>query len=95
MPRCSSRPSFSALRVPEQAEQPLAAALISFVKQRELLLVLDNCEHLAAACAHLVEILLAHSPQLHILATSREALGTPGETLWLLPPWAYLRLTSR
>ena len=48
--------------------------------QRELLLILDNCEHLIEACAGLAEALLRSCPDLRVLATSREALGVPGET---------------
>jgi predicted ATPase/DNA-binding SARP family transcriptional activator len=50
------------------------------------LLVLDNCEHLIDACAHLADTLLAHSPGLRIVATSREPLGIVGESLLPVPP---------
>jgi predicted ATPase len=50
------------------------------------LLVLDNCEHLIDACAHLADTLLAHSPGLRIVATSREPLGIVGESLLVVPP---------
>ena len=50
------------------------------------LLVLDNCEHLIDACAHLADALLAHSPQLRIVATSREPLGITGESLFVVQP---------
>ncbi len=50
------------------------------------LLVLDNCEHLIDACAHLADTLLAHSPGLRIVATSREPLGITGEWLLVVPP---------
>jgi predicted ATPase/DNA-binding SARP family transcriptional activator len=50
------------------------------------LLVLDNCEHLIEACAHLADTLLAHSPGLRIVATSREPLGITGESLLVVPP---------
>jgi DNA-binding SARP family transcriptional activator len=48
-------------------------------------LILDNCEHLVARVAALVEPLLAGCPELHVLATSREALGVPGEAQWPVP----------
>lgn len=51
----------------------------------ELLVVLDNCEHLIDLAAQLVEALLAHAPNVSILATSREALRASGETLFRLP----------
>jgi predicted ATPase len=50
------------------------------------LLVLDNCEHLIDACAQLSESLLRTCDRVHILATSREPLGIPGEVLWRVPP---------
>src|SRR5262249_60839077 len=54
----------------------------------ELLLVLDNCEHLLGACADLAAALLGACPGLRVLATSREPLGVPGETVFLVPPLA-------
>jgi DNA-binding CsgD family transcriptional regulator len=50
-----------------------------------MLLVLDNCEHLIGACAVLAGTLLPSCPDLHVLATSREALGIAGERVWLVP----------
>lgn len=60
-------------------------ALSALLQDRELLLVLDNCEHLVEACAALVTQLLSSCPRLRILATSREALGVAGERSWLVP----------
>ena len=59
--------------------------LLDTLRDRALLLVLDNCEHLIAACAELVEALLREAPGLRILATSREALGVSGETVCRVP----------
>ena len=61
-------------------------ALVAALEHRRLLLILDNCEHLLTACACLVEELLTACPQLHVLATSREALAVPGEMIWLVAP---------
>jgi predicted ATPase/DNA-binding CsgD family transcriptional regulator len=55
------------------------------LKPKEVLLVLDNCEHLVDACAKLVDILLRACPGLRILVTSREVLGITGECAWLVP----------
>jgi len=63
------------------AEQAVIAAL----RGRPLLIVLDNCEHLADECARLAQALLAGCPDLRVLATSREALGIDGERSWLVP----------
>jgi predicted ATPase len=57
-------------------------------KRMTLLLVLDNCEHLVAACAELVGRLLRTAPRLRVLATSREVLGVAGEVVWPVPPLA-------
>jgi predicted ATPase len=74
-----------ALRVPESPGLPLLDELVEHLHGRQLLLVLDNCEHLIAACAALVERLLGECRKLVVLATSREPLGLPGEKAWPLP----------
>ena len=60
--------------------------LLEGLADASALLVLDNCEHLIEACAHLADALLAHSPRLRIVATSREPLGITGESLFVVPP---------
>jgi predicted ATPase len=55
------------------------------LRSKELLLVLDSCEHLIDACAKISQSLLEACPQLKILATSREPLNIGGETVWLVP----------
>src|SRR5205823_13804622 len=75
----------SALGVREEPGRPLIETLLAFLLRRELLLVLDNCEHLAEACAGLVERLLTGCPELRILATSRQRLGLIGEVVWRVP----------
>ncbi|MGP3990761.1 AfsR/SARP family transcriptional regulator [Streptomyces sp. 3N207] len=62
------------------------ALLVEHLEQRGLLLVLDNCEHVVHAAATLAETLLAHCPGLTVLATSRERLGIPGETVRPVEP---------
>ena len=76
---------FTTLGLIEQAGHSLLAILTAFLQSKEALLILDNCEHLIQACAQLSQDLLFSCPDLHILATSREALGIPGETLYLVP----------
>ena len=63
-----------ALEVPERPQEPLAQTLTEVLADKELLLVLDNCEHLLEATARQVDVLLDSCPRLGILATSREAL---------------------
>jgi non-specific serine/threonine protein kinase len=60
-------------------------SLISFLRPRTTLLLLDNCEHLIAECATLVDYILRGCPRVHVLATSREALGVAGERAWRVP----------
>jgi predicted ATPase/class 3 adenylate cyclase len=77
------------LGVKEEAGRPVNEALVRFVADRKLLLVLDNCEHLVAACADLAKQLLQAGPRLRILASSREHLRVAGETTYTLPALAY------
>jgi predicted ATPase len=74
------------LEVPERPHEPLTDTLAEVLQDREMLLVLDNCEHLVEAVGRLVDLLLDSCPQLRISATSREALGLEGEITWLVPP---------
>ncbi|MFF7872029.1 BTAD domain-containing putative transcriptional regulator [Streptomyces qaidamensis] len=62
------------------------ALLVEFCAPRSLLLILDNCEHVIGAAAHLAETLLTRCPGLTILATSREPLGVPGESVRPVEP---------
>src|SRR6185437_10893900 len=75
----------ASLGIMEQAGRRLTEMLSDFLQSKKLLLILDNCEHLVTACAHLVELLLSTCPALCILATSREFLNIPGERVWLVP----------
>ncbi|MFF2778715.1 BTAD domain-containing putative transcriptional regulator [Streptomyces sp. NPDC058052] len=67
-------------------DDPTAHLVEHLAHRPGLLLVLDNCEHLIDAAAALAEALLAHCPGLRILATSREPLGVPGETVRPVEP---------
>ncbi|GAB3149825.1 AfsR/SARP family transcriptional regulator [Microbispora hainanensis] len=63
-----------------------AERLVAALSGRELLLILDNCEHVIDAAAGLAELALRRCPGVRVLATSREPLGVPGETLAPIPP---------
>ncbi|HET9894824.1 MAG TPA: LuxR C-terminal-related transcriptional regulator [Streptosporangiaceae bacterium] len=76
----------TALRIRPENDRPLAETLTDSLRPRELLLILDTCEHLVAESAQLVEGLLATCPRLRIIATSREPLRTRGEVIWRVPP---------
>ncbi|MFF5054709.1 BTAD domain-containing putative transcriptional regulator [Micromonospora sp. NPDC000663] len=76
------------LDVREAAGTALSAAdhLVAALRHRQLLLVLDNCEHVVEPVAALVSRLLRDAPEVSVLATSREPLGLTGELLWEVPP---------
>jgi predicted ATPase/DNA-binding CsgD family transcriptional regulator len=65
------------------------AALAGAVGAGDLLIVLDNCEHLIRGCAQAAECLLRGCPNVTILATSREPLGVPGEVTWQVPSLSF------
>jgi predicted ATPase/DNA-binding NarL/FixJ family response regulator len=74
-----------ALGLREAAHESSLETITNYLQAKQFLLVLDNCEHLLAACRKLVEALLRACPDLKILATSREPLATAGELSWLVP----------
>lgn len=61
------------------------AALTRYLQTKRLLLVIDNCEHVLVGCARLAESILHGTTSVRLLATSREALGVQGETIWRVP----------
>ncbi len=71
----------AALGIGERSGRTGADAVAHALRDRSLLLVLDNCEHLAEACARLAATLLGRCPRLRVLATSREVLRVPGEVV--------------
>jgi predicted ATPase/DNA-binding SARP family transcriptional activator len=73
------------LGITDQMDRPPGETLRGWIGDRHLLLVLDNCEHVAAAVAGLADRLLADCPNLHVLATSRQPLRCPGEQQWRVP----------
>jgi non-specific serine/threonine protein kinase len=75
----------SVLGVREEQGRPLTATLIDWLRERELLLLLDNCEHLIVACAQFADAVLHACPDVCLLATSREALGIAGEQTFQVP----------
>ena len=77
-----------ALGLRESSGSSPVDSVVAQVRDRELLVVLDNCEHLREACAELVAALLARAPHAHVLATSRVTLGVPGEVDTAVHPLA-------
>ncbi|MFD2421772.1 ATP-binding protein [Amycolatopsis pigmentata] len=76
----------TALGLADRSSRDPENVLSSYLADKRLLLVLDNCEHLSSECAHLTDALLRAAPGLRVLATSREPLGIAGEQLWQVPP---------
>src|SRR5215813_821316 len=76
----------AAVGVGEEPGRPLLDTLADALRSRRLLLALDNCEHLIDACAQVCQRLLASSPGLRLIATSREPLRVAAETVWQVHP---------
>jgi predicted ATPase len=76
----------NALEIRGEGSQMRIDNLVNFLQNKRLLVIFDNCEHLVEACAVLADQLLKACPDLHILATSREALGVEGEAVLQVPP---------
>jgi predicted ATPase/DNA-binding SARP family transcriptional activator len=76
----------AALGVRHQPGRAMGEAIAEYLVSRRTLIVLDNCEHVIDAAAELTSGLLHAAPNVHILATSREKLGVPGERLLPIPP---------
>lgn len=70
----------------EETERSLPDILSDYLRAKQVLLVLDNCEHLVEATAQLTESLLSACPHLQVIASSREALGVPGESIYRVTP---------
>ena len=73
------------LGLKEEPGMSIVQTLIKHLKDKRLLLLLDNCEHLIDGCAQLVDTLIRQCPNLTVLATSREALGIGGEQTYRVP----------
>ena len=74
-----------ALRLAAQPDRPGLEALLDALALQDVLIVLDNCEHLIGGCAKTAEAIVRRCPKVHLLATSREPLGIGGETIYRVP----------
>ncbi|MEZ4866430.1 MAG: tetratricopeptide repeat protein [Caldilineaceae bacterium] len=72
--------------IPERAGYTVTAALADALRSQQMLLVLDNCEHLLAPCVQLIDTLLRTCAQVRVMVTSRAALTITGETIWPVLP---------
>lgn len=75
-----------ALDLPDQGGRAAVDTVARCIDGQQMLLILDNCEHLRDECAALVTSLLGSCPELKIVATSREPIGVAGEVTWRIPP---------
>jgi predicted ATPase/DNA-binding SARP family transcriptional activator len=75
-----------ALRLAVQPGRPVLRALLDALAPQDVLIVLDNCEHLIGACATTAEAILRRCPRVRLMATSREPLGIDGEVIYRVPP---------
>jgi diguanylate cyclase (GGDEF)-like protein len=81
--------AFSSLfGVEEHADRSSLASLLAALRERHLLLVVDNCEHLVANAARTIAAIVRDAPRIRVLATSREPLGVAGEATYRVPPHA-------
>jgi predicted ATPase/class 3 adenylate cyclase len=74
-----------ALRMAVQPGRPVLETLLDALAPQDVLIVLDNCEHLIGSCAKTAEAILRRCPRVHLMATSREPLGIGGETIYRVP----------
>lgn len=85
----------SVLELHEVPGIPLITIVTDYLRDKQLLLILDNCEHLVEASAQVADQLLHACPQLKIIASSREALGINGETVYRVPSLSLPDTSSR
>ena len=74
------------LGIPAQPGRPALEVLTDALAPQDMLIVLDNCEHLIGACAKTADAILRRCPKVRLMATSREPLGIGGETIYRVPP---------
>ena len=76
----------SVLGLPEQDARPKLDAVLEYLRDRRLLLILDTCEHVLDACAPLIQAIVDEAPGVRFLATSRQPLDMPGEHIFPIQP---------
>jgi non-specific serine/threonine protein kinase len=84
-----------ALGIEDQTDRPLPEVVAGYLSGRDLLLVLDNCEHLLDACARFASLALRQAPRLRLLCTSRQPLGMVSEHIWDVLPFPVPRSDGR
>lgn len=84
-----------ALNIEEHGQRTMEESIALFLKDKELILILDNCEHVINECAALAEYLLGQTDKLRIIATSRESLKCSGEQSYIIPSLAHPDRTEK
>ena len=74
------------MKVPERPGRSLTETLVGALRDKDMLLMMDNCEHLIEMAARLADALLSSCPHVRVVATSREVLGVEGELVWRVGP---------
>jgi predicted ATPase/class 3 adenylate cyclase len=74
-----------AIGLRDEPQRPVIDMLCDYLREKKMLILLDNCEHLVEACADMADRILHASPGIHILASSREGLGIAGEVTYQVP----------
>ena len=74
------------MKVPERPGRSLTETLVGALRDKDMLLMMDNCEHLIEMAARLADALLSSCPHVRVVATSREVLGVEGELVWRVDP---------
>jgi predicted ATPase len=69
----------------DEPQRPVVDMLCDYLREKKMLIILDNCEHLVDACAHMADRILHTAPDVRILASSRESLGIGGEVTYRVP----------
>lgn len=79
------RTTAMAMGLRDEPQRPIIDMLCDYLREKRILIILDNCEHLVDACARMVDRILHAVPSVRILASSREALGIGGEVTYRVP----------
>ncbi|MGE5377506.1 MAG: tetratricopeptide repeat protein [Bacteroidota bacterium] len=87
-PLLVARATAAAIGLRDEPRRPVIEMLCDYLRNRKMLILLDNCEHLVAACAQLADSILRAAAHVRLLASSREALNIGGEITYPLPPLA-------
>ncbi|HEX8313082.1 MAG TPA: adenylate/guanylate cyclase domain-containing protein [Chthoniobacteraceae bacterium] len=82
----------NAIGLREQPDRSLTEVLHEALRKKQMLVILDNCEHLPEECRRVCSAVLQAAPGVTFLATSRQPLGVAGELVWLVPPLDVMRL---